>query len=65
MGLTPYSTEMFFALLDVNTAVSVASSATDDRVDAAGHFIHTYLVFCSKFASQEQIVIYFCRCHYI
>ena len=33
MGLTAYSTEMFYALIDLNTAVSVASSATNDRVD--------------------------------
>lgn len=66
----PYSTEMFFALLDVNTAVSEASSNVDDSVARCPPFYKLKRLVCalclmSKFSSQELIIIYFSRCHYI
>ena len=63
MGLTPYSSETFFALLDVNMAVSVAS-IVDDRVARCRPFYTHIPRVLYQIASQEQIIIYFCRCHY-
>lgn len=50
----PYSTEMFFALLDLKTAVSEASSDVDDRVASTlPSILHTQTL-CMCFVSYVE-----------